>query len=129
MSYFNAAKAVSELSDHPSQKLGCVVVNKHKIISSGFNSNVKCHKIQAELDTKMFGECCPGKLHSEVSSLLPLIKSGVDLSKASIFVYRSHKDGSAAMAKPCKRCEHLIRQCKIKKIYYTIESGYAQEKW
>jgi deoxycytidylate deaminase len=126
--YFNAAKAVSELSDHR-VKVGCVVVNKHRIIGSGFNSNTKCHKVQALLDKEIFGCECPGKLHAEVATLLPLIRDGVDLSKGSIFVYREHRDGTIACSRPCARCERLIKQSGIKKIYFTVENGFAEEKW
>lgn len=124
--YFRAAEAVSRLSDHK-QKVGCVVVNKHRIISSGYNSSVRCHAIQARIDKKRFGTDCPGKLHSEVDALLPLIRNNVDLSNASIFVYRQHKDGSLAMARPCPGCMSLIRSCGIKTICYTTDNGYARE--
>jgi deoxycytidylate deaminase len=129
ISYFNAAKAMSELSDHKQYKLGCVVVDRHKIISSGRNSHSRTHSIQAQIDTRRFGCTCPGYKHAEVDALIPLIRRGVDLSKASIYVYRQHKDGRLAMAKPCCGCEQLIKECKIKKIYYSIENGFAQEKW
>ena len=125
---FRAAKAVSGLSNHK-QKVGCVVVNKHRIISSGSNSNDKCHKVQAMLDKQSFGCECSGKIHAETSALLPLIKANVDLSRASIFVYREHKDGTIACARPCVRCESLIKQCGIKKIYFTVDNGFAEEKW
>lgn len=125
---FRAAKSVSEMSDHR-VKIGCVVVNKHRIISSGYNSHTKCHRTQAMLDKEIFGCDCPGKLHSETAALLPLIKDGVDLSRASIFVYREHKDGSIACAKPCARCERLIKKLGIKRVYFTIENGFAEEKW
>ena len=126
--YFGAAKAVSELSDHR-VKVGCVVVNKHRVVSSGFNSNTKCHKVQAILDKETFGCECPGKMHAETAALLPLIRDGIDLSRASIFVYREHKNGVAACARPCARCERLIRQSGIKRIFYTVENGIAEEKW
>ena len=125
---FRAAKAVSEMSDHR-VKVGCVVVNKHRIISSGFNSHSKCHKVQALLDKETFGCDCPGKVHSETAALLPLIKDGVDLSRASIFVYREHRSGAIACARPCARCERLIKQCGIKKIYFSVDNGFAEEKW
>lgn len=127
MAYFRAAKAVSELSDHPQHKLGCVIVNKHKIVSSGYNSGTKCHGIQAKLDTERFGVCCPGKLHAETSSLLPLIKGDIDLSRAAIFVHREHKDGTLAMSRPCPSCQKLIKQAGIKKVYYTSNDGYVRE--
>lgn len=125
---FRAAKAVSEMSDHRA-KIGCVVVNKHRIISSGFNSRTKCHKVQAILDKEIFGCDCPGKMHAETTALLPLIRDNVDLNRASIFVYRQHKDGTIACARPCARCERLIKQCGIKKIYFTVDNGFAEEKW
>lgn len=128
MAFFRAAKAVSELSDHPVH-VGAVVVNKHRIISSGCNSSTKCHKIQALLDRERFGCDCPGKKHAETAALLPLIKDDIDLSKASIYVYREHKDKSLAIAKPCSSCQKLIKQCGIKRIYYTIENGYAREDY
>ena len=69
-SCFKAAQSVSMLSDHR-YKIGCVIVDKHRIISSGHNSNTKCHPIQAALDTKHFECFCTGKLHAETSALLP----------------------------------------------------------
>lgn len=126
--FFNVAKAMSELSDHR-QRLGCAVVRGHRIISSGYNSQTKCHKVQAVLDKERFGCDCPGKLHAETAALLPLIKDGTNLNNASIYVYRAHKDGSLALARPCPSCEKLIRQCGIKKVYYTIENGIAEERW
>lgn len=125
---FRAAKAVSTLSDHKN-KIGCVVVNKHRIVSSGFNSHIKCHKTQALLDKERFGCECPGKVHAETAALLPLIRDGVDLSKASIFTYREHKSGALACARPCARCERLIKRLGIKKIYFSVENGFAEEKW
>ena len=127
--YFRAAKAVSELSDYPIHKLGCVVVSKHSIISSGCNSKSKCHPLQAKLDTEKYGVECAGKCHAEISALLPLIRDKVDLSNASIYVFRQHKDGTLAMARPCSSCQKMIKELKIKKCFYTIESGYAVEKW
>ena len=124
--YFRAAKAVSELSDHR-QPIGCVVVNKHRIISSGFNSHQRVHKVQALIDNERFGVECPGRLHAEVASLLPLMRTSVDLSNATIYVYREHKDGTIAMARPCEGCLKLIRQLKIRRIRYTTDGGYARE--
>jgi deoxycytidylate deaminase len=125
-SFFNAAKAVSEFSDHK-HKLGCVVVLGHRIVSSGHNSKSRCHALQARLDKEMFGCESFGPLHAEVDALLPLIKKRVDLSRASIYIYREHKDGTPALAHPCSRCMGLIKRCGIKKIHYTTNDGYAVE--
>lgn len=125
---FRAAKAMSEMSDYK-VKVGCVVANKRRIISSGFSSDSKRHRIQAILDKETLGCECLGKLHAETMALLPLIRNGVDLSKVSIYIYRQHKDGSLACAKPCARCEKLIKKLGIKRVYFTVENGFAEEKW
>ena len=126
ISFFNAAKAISKSSDHK-YKIGCVVVLGHRIVSSGRNSQIRCHKIQALMDKEMFGCESFGPIHAEVDALLPLIKKKIDLSRASIYVYREHKDGSVASARPCSRCMKLIKKCGIKKIYYSTDDGYAVE--
>lgn len=127
-SYFRAAKAVSELSNYPIHKIGCVIINGHNIVSSGCNSSTKCHPLQAKLDTSYFKVQCCGKIHAETAALIPLIKSGVDLSNAIVYTYREHKNGKKAMARPCQRCMSLLKSCGIKKIRYTTEFGYAEER-
>lgn len=124
--YFKAARSVSELSDHR-HRIGCVVTMGHRIISSGCNSKTKCHALQAKLDKEMFGCESLGPVHAEVDALLPLIRNRVDLSKASLYVYREHRDGSLGLARPCARCMQLIKQCGIKRIRYTTDMGYAVE--
>ena len=53
--FFKAAEAISQLSDHRCQ-LGCVVVNNHRIISSGHNSESNRHGFQKRLDEKFFND-------------------------------------------------------------------------
>lgn len=126
--HFGAAKAVSALSDHRVH-VGAVVTVGSRIISSGFNSQSRCHGLQAKLDKEMFGCESNGPLHAEVDALLPLIRRGVDLSNAALYVYREHRDGTLACARPCARCEKLIRKAGLKRIFYTVENGIAEEKW
>ena len=125
--FFNAARAVSELSDHHFQ-LGCIVVDHHRIISSGHNSRTKCHRLQAELDQKFFGTTSNGPVHAEVDALLPLINKHTDLSNATLYIYREDKSQNTAMARPCPRCMSLIKKYGIKKIKYTTYDGIATEK-
>lgn len=124
--HFGAAKAVSELSNHRC-KIGAVVVLKHRIVSSACNSDCKTHPLQKRYNRYRFPEDTQHKCHAELLALVPLIKDGVDLSNASIFTYRQHKNGSLACARPCKSCMQLIKDCGIKKIFYTTDDGYARE--
>ena len=125
-SFFKVAQSLSSMSDHR-VKIGCVVVNKHRIISSGHNSNSKCHAVQAQLDMKHFNCTCSGKVHAETSALIPLLKSNEDFSRATLYTYREYKDGQLAMSRPCPRCMELIKRVGISTIKYTTDDGYAVE--
>ena len=125
-SYFRAAQAVSQLSDFNRVNIGCVFVDKHRIISSGFNSE-KGHPMQARTDKETFNCDCPGKQHAEFSALLPLIRANVDLSRATLYTYRGKKDGTLGPSRPCPRCMQLIKSVGIRKIKYTTNDGFASE--
>lgn len=123
---FKIAKNVAALSNFK-YRLGAVLYCKHKIVSSGCNSDTDTDPIQSKLDYERHGCECPGKLHAETSTLLPFIKRKVDLTGAELYVARITKTGDGAMARPCPSCMKLIKQCGIKKIYYTTNDGYAEE--
>lgn len=124
--YFRAAESVASLSNHRC-KMGCVVVKSHRIISSGHNSATTTHAFQTKIDQKYFNCDCAGYLHAETDALLPLINSKMDLSQATIYVYRNMKDGSSGMARPCPRCMGLIKSLGIKRINYSTQDGFAEE--
>lgn len=125
-SFFKAAQSISMLSDHRC-RIGCIIVDKHRIVSSGHNSNTKCHAVQAQIDTQHFNCFCTGKVHAETSAIIPLIKSKEDYSRATLYTYREHADGTLANSRPCPRCMQLIKQVGITKIKYTTDVGYATE--
>lgn len=126
--YFKAAKAVSTLSDHRCQH-GCVVISKHKIVSSGYNSKSRYHPIQARADQKYFNnQNALGCVHAELDALRPLInQKSFDFSTSTLYVYRQNKLGELANSRPCPRCMDLIRTLGIKKIHYTTDGGFASE--
>ena len=128
LAYFAAAKAVSELSDHKHYKIGAVVVMNHCIISSASNSNSKTHPLQKKYNKYRFTDDGDHKQHAELAALVPLIRDGVDLSNATIYVYRVHKNGTLAMRRTCPSCMQLIKDVGIKRVFYTTENGYAYEK-
>lgn len=124
--YFKAAATMASKSNHRCH-IGCVVVNNHRIISYGCNSKDRKHAFQATIDKKFFNCECPGYLHAETATLLPLIKQKVDLTNATIYVYREYKNGDLAPSRPCPRCMSVIKSCGIQKIHYTTIDGYATE--
>ena len=125
--YFNAARAVSEMSDFEKHHIGCVVVYGHRIISSGCNI-MKTHPVQKELNKERFDGDTNHFLHAETSALLPLInRKDINWKDVQVYIYREWKDGTKAISKPCPGCRKLIKSLGIKKINYTTDNGYIQE--
>lgn len=125
--YFDAAKAVSALSNHRQAHIGAAVVYKHRIISTGYNST-RTHPLQKKYNAYRFNVDTSHTLHAELQALLPLIKDkDIDFSKVSLYVHREHKDGSLALAKPCPSCMALIKELGIRNIYFTGEGSYISE--
>ena len=128
-SFFRAADAVSPLSNHRQAKLGCVLVDTHRIISSGHNSSTRCSPLQKKMDTERFGysDLHRGPVHAETACLIPLIKQRADLSHSELYIVRRHKDGSLALSRPCSGCMSLLRTVGIRRVFFTVEGGYAVE--
>ena len=126
--FFKVARDISFLSDHPCRH-GAVLVDGHKIISSGYNSQTRCSTIQKNIDDRFFNECCHrGTLHAEVDALLPFIRKHQSLPNAILYIYRENKLGETSLSKPCPRCMKIIKDLGIKKIKYTTENGFVVEK-
>lgn len=126
--YFKAAKAMAGLSDFKQHHIGCVAVSGHKIISSGYNS-CKTNPMQKRLNAHRFDVDTNHTIHAELSCLLPLInRKDIDFSNVSLYIYREHKSGDLALAKPCASCAALIRSLGIRNIYYTGNNSYISEE-
>ena len=113
--FFDLAKSISVHSDHPQHKLGAVITRGNRIISLGYNKN-KTHT-KSNHNWK--------RLHAEISAI---IKATEDLNNCSIYIYRQKKDGSLGMARPCVTCMLAIKESGIKKICYSTENGFVEEK-
>jgi len=109
---FELAKKVSQKS--PSKfKLGCIIVNKSRMITFGFNDMTKTHpKVPSKWNT----------LHAELHAIIGT--NYEDLKGCTAYIYRETKDGKLANAKPCPMCEEALRLSGIKKVFYTHETGY-----
>lgn len=126
--YFKAAKSMSELSDFKQHHIGAVAVYRHKIISSGYNSN-KTNPVQKKLNIHRFDVDSKHTIHAELSCLLPLInRRDINFSDVSLYIYREYKNGCPAISRPCPSCMALIRQLGIRKLYYSGENSYINEE-
>ena len=126
--YFNAAKAVSKLSDFPRVKIGAVAVYKHRIISSSYNQ-LKTAPIQKQYNACRFTEETPHSLHAEISCLKPLIdRYDIDFRHVALYVYREGKNNELFLSRPCPSCMELIKELGIRHIYYTNNGGFSHEE-
>ena len=128
--FFRAADAVSSLSNHNQSKLGCVLVDKHRIISSGHNSSTRCSPLQKKMDVSRFGspDQHKGPVHAETACLLPLIRQGYDMSRSDLYIIRRHRNGSLALSRPCPGCMSLLRANGVRRVFFSVEGGYAVER-
>ena len=60
--------------------------------------------------------------HAEINACLGV--DPVDLVGAELYVYRILKDGSPALARPCRMCQNYLRSVGVKKVYYTTRNGF-----
>ena len=124
--FFNIAREVSLLSDFKKARIGAVVVDGNRIISTGCNST-KTSPVQDKYNKYRHfddGAYCIPKVHAEIAALSPLLNNNsINWSKTELYIYREHKDGEISCAKPCEACSALIRDLGIKRIYYTDWDG------
>lgn len=127
--YFEAARSVAQLSDFPRIKIGAVATYKHRIVSSGFNSR-KTDPLQKKYNVYRFEEETPHCVHAELICLKPLIgRDDIDFRHVDLYIHRSNKDGAPLLARPCRSCEKLIRDLKIRKVFFSTYGGYASEEF
>lgn len=115
--FFDLAKKLAKLSNHHSYKHGCVIVDKDKIVSVGTNL-LKTHP-KSNHPWNM--------VHAELAAILD--HKFIDLKGCHAYVYRENLNGVIGNSKPCKYCEAVLKEAGIKKVFYTIENGYNEEKY
>ena len=121
---FRLAKNILEFSDYIPQRIGAVIMHNHRPVAVGYNIQ-KTNPLQQKYNiyrnfTKTNGKMIYHRLHAESMAMINLKKLGIPPDECEIFVYREYRDGKASLAKPCAACMELLKENKIKKIYYSI---------
>jgi|UniRef100_A0A6C0BRD1 deoxycytidylate deaminase len=114
------------------QKHGCVIVYKNEIISCGYNFKIN-NNVQYKTDLSSYvtpihfqDECstehyaCGFSVHAEISTIKKV--KNKDLSKCDMYVVRIGPFSNFKYSHPCKICADYIKQKKIKKVYYSVNS-------
>ncbi len=110
------AEVVSQRSTCLRRRVGAVVVNDKRIISTGYNGTLSglehcdiigCLRQKLHVPSGERQEICRG-LHAEANALLFAASYGVDMHNA--LLYCTHQ--------PCILCAKMIIQAGIKHVYY-----------
>jgi len=99
-------------------KLGCVIFDKHKIISKGHNKVFDYDSFTFHDRRIIFW----GKRFSVHAEMDAIIKAKTELYGASLLVVRISQSNTFCLAKPCKHCFTHIIASGIKNIFYSINS-------
>ena len=134
--YFKFAREASKRATYTgshrfSPRIGAVAEYKGSIVATAWNTN-KTSPLQARYNVYRFNADTPDKTHAEVSLIQKLrwkFGDSIDWSKVHIYLYREYKDGRLAPSRCCPSCLALFKELGIKKIYYTTEDGYVEEKF
>lgn len=122
---FNIAREISLLSDYQGARVGAVVCEGKRIISTACNSK-KTRPLQQKYNIYRHFEdnrkAIPRE-HAEIAALSPLIGKELEWSKISIFIYRETRTGAHGCSRPCPACRKLIENLGIKHLYYIDENG------
>lgn len=112
--------------------IGAVAVYKGSIVATACNTN-KTSPLQAKYNVYRFRDSNTlDKAHAEIVLIQKLrwkFGDSIDWSKVHLYLYREYKDGNLGPSRPCPACLALIKELGIKRIAYTTEDGYAEEKF
>lgn len=128
--YLDMAKEVSKQSNFKQHHLGAVVIYKGSLLASGCNSTKTspiAWKYNRERDFDPNANGVVNSIHAEMAALNKIKYLDIDFSKVKLYIYREHKNGVKAIARPCPACRKMIRGMGIKEIWYTIENGFGYE--
>jgi deoxycytidylate deaminase len=109
----NAAINRAEKSVEPNRH-GAVIARRGVLISWGWNKN-KTHPAAVVY----YSNC----IHAELAAILGVNKD--DLPGMDIYVARRmrSKGEPLGMSRPCKQCMVMLREARIRRIYYTTHDG------
>lgn len=135
--YFELARKEAMNSTYDGFKLGCVLVYKGHVVSSGHNSNktspMQKYYNQKYRKFKYNGKPIRHSMHAEIATLSSIpypIDQQIDYSKAKIYLFRIAPGLrlSQGMSRPCAGCMAALRDKGIRDVYYSTEDGFAHER-
>ena len=134
--YFKFAREASTRATYQgshrfSPMIGACAEYKGSIVATAYNTN-KTSPLQARYNVYRFNADTPDKAHCETQLIQRLrwkFGNSINWNKVHIYLYREYKDGRLAPSRPCPSCMAMLKDFGIKKIYYTTEDGFVEERF
>ena len=134
--YFKFAREAAQWADYQGTRsapaIGAVAVYKGSLVAEAWNTN-KTSPLQARYNVYRFKDSDTlDKAHCETQLCQRLrwkFGDSIKWDKVDIYLYREYKDGSLACSRPCPSCMAMLRDFGLKRIFYTTEDGYVEEKF
>lgn len=106
--YMNIAERIAEMSHAIRNKVGCVIVKDHNIISYGFNGMPTGFDNVCEIEKNGVLETKIEVLHAESNAISKLAKTELSSKGAVMYITLS----------PCIECSKLLIQSGISQVFY-----------
>jgi len=107
--FLRLASAQARKSRHPRWQMGAIVASAGRVLGAGANSP----KNDPAIEGIPLTSC---SIHAEVAAL-----RGVDAEGSTIYVARVTRSGRRGMARPCHRCEAVIRKAGVRRVVWTMD--------
>lgn len=97
-------------------RMAAIIFNKKRIIATGFNSR-KTHPLAFRFSESHLKICT----HAEIQAIINALRhhKEEELIGMEIAIARVLKNGSVAVAKPCKNCQTALANYGIKSVHWT----------
>ena len=92
----------------------CFICKGKKILAIGWNKN-KTHPAIFRHPYNKFST----QIHAELDAIIKFGRT--DCSKYDIVVIRIRPNGKMGYSKPCKGCQHVIKQVGFNSVYYSTD--------
>jgi len=103
------------------KKVGAVLLNKNKVVTTGVNKDYKTHPLQAHF-AELAGLGEKIYLHAEISAL---VKCKTDADTIIVARLGGHSQNEIRNAQPCKICQLALQEAGITNAYYTTDEGFT----
>jgi len=97
------------------------LIFKNKILSFGYSLGFTTHPIAKQYKYRF------NAVHSELKSILDFPAPPRFLKRCFLINIRIMPDGSLGMSKPCAKCQQLLKDFSINKVYYSNRNEIFEE--